>query len=337
MRRLVRLIHLAALLCAGPLFAADAPNQALTVDHIQPAYARLAAASAALRARVDAFCAAPGGDALNAVQHTHAPAFLAWQGVQHIRVGPVQLFMREFRFQLWPDKRGSVGRHLQRLIAEADPAALAPQRFATGSVAVQGFSAFEQLIHDPAMARFDDPGFAPRCRVLRAIAANLDSMAAELDRAWRIPEASAALAGDGTAALVAVHTQLERILTQKLDLPLGSDLAHARGRRAEAWRSGLSRAAIGENLAAVATVYRLALRPRLADAALGREIDAAFAVAHTALDALAMPLPAAVADPAARAQVEALRAAVSQLKALVSQRLAPALGLSLGFNSLDGD
>ena len=111
----------------------------------------------------------------------------------------------------------------------------------------------------------------------------------------------------------------------------------ALGRRAEAWRSGLSRAAIGENLAAVATVYRLGLRPRLGDAALGREIEAAFAAAHTALDALAMPLPAAVADPAARAQVEALRAAVSQLKALVSQRLAPALGLSLGFNSLDGD
>jgi len=49
------------------------------------------------------------------------------------------------------------------------------------------------------------------------------------------------------------------------------------------------------------------------------------------------PLAEAVADPLRRPQVEALHAAVKALAEQVARQLPAALGLSLGFNALDGD
>ena len=42
-------------------------------------------------------------------------------------------------------------------------------------------------------------------------------------------------------------------------------------------------------------------------------------------------------DPARRPAVEKLRREAAALKRLLADRLAPALGLPLGFNALDGD
>jgi hypothetical protein len=50
-----------------------------------------------------------------------------------------------------------------------------------------------------------------------------------------------------------------------------------------------------------------------------------------------VPLARAVADPAARRQVEKLLLQIRALKQLVSQRLSAATGLVVGFNALDGD
>jgi predicted lipoprotein len=58
---------------------------------------------------------------------------------------------------------------------------------------------------------------------------------------------------------------------------------------------------------------------------------------HQQAEAIALPLHAAVEDPKGRAQVEALLAEVKSLRLLVGQDLAPALGLLIGFNAMDGD
>jgi predicted lipoprotein len=339
MRTPLTLILLAAL--ALPLHAAPPAGLAERVAdaHARPAYARLATTTAALQHDADAFCRAPDTAALARLQARHQAAFLAWQGAQHLRFGPIQLFMREFRFDLWPDKRGSVGKHLARLLDEVstDPGPLEPRRFAVGSVAVQGFSAMERLLHDPATAAFAGPGFAPRCQVLGAIAANLAGMSAALAADWAQPAAPDDPAGDEAGLLANLHTALERVVAQKLALPLGSDAAHARGTRAEAWRSGLARAAIRENLEATRALYRVAFAERARAAGLDAPIEADFEAALSALAAIRVPLAEAVAEPGARAQVETLRTRVSELKARIGGELAPALELTLGFNNLDGD
>ena len=57
------------------------------------------------------------------------------------------------------------------------------------------------------------------------------------------------------------------------------------------------------------------------------------------LAALILPVFSGVAttDPALRPQVEKLAIQVQALKQIVRNRLAPALDLAVGFNSLDGD
>lgn len=341
MRRWFNALFVPLALCAG--VAQAAPPEGLDArvvqGHIQPAYVRLAETTDVLAGRVSALCDAPGPVRLNAVRAAFPPAFLAWQGAQHLRFGPVQLFMREYRYDLWPDKRGTVGRHLARLIADVakDPSTLEPRSFANGSVAVQGFSAMERLLYGEGIDRFDAPGFAVRCRVLGAIARNLRDMSAQIVANWADPLPPEDPAERDATLMANLNTELERVVAQKLALPLGSELAHARGSRAEGWRSGLSLAAIRENLIATRALYRLAYQGRAKQAGLDARVERAWSRALVAVEAVSMPLDQAVADSGAREQVERLRRRVSELKALITTELAPALDLTLGFNNLDGD
>jgi predicted lipoprotein len=136
---------------------------------------------------------------------------------------------------------------------------------------------------------------------------------------------------------------LQSVIALKLEAPLGTSLDQAKPKRAENWRSALSLPGIRANLETARAVYEspsgfgdtlqvLAEEDQL-DQALRRGFSRAFAQ----LDAVKLPLPTAVEDPAARAQLEALLAEIKGLRLLVSQELAPALGLLVGFNAMDGD
>jgi hypothetical protein len=124
---------------------------------IIPAYRQLETASVLLRDRTESFCKAPDETALEGLKSAFGRTMEAWQSVQHIRFGPVEYLMRGPRFQLWPDKRGSVSKHLSRLLASADRSALEPERFAQGSVAVQGLGALEVLLFDSDVEAVPNP------------------------------------------------------------------------------------------------------------------------------------------------------------------------------------
>ena len=319
--------------------------QAVTDRHVLPTYRNLAERTAELDAAARAYCAGPSGSALAHLQAGYRGAFLAWQGAQHLRFGPVQYLSREYRFELWPDERGAVGRHLGQLLD--DPALQQPDfDISQKSVAVQGFSAMERLLFAGTTPD------ATACRLVVAIAANLRDMAEGIVSDWSTGDdpyvryfavpapgnplfaSEAELAG---RLLNSLHTELELIVAQKLARPLDKSLDRARGKRAEGWRSRTGLPAIAANLAACHALYRHAFAPELADASPDPQIEAAFAQAGSTLERLQMPLADAVADPGQRALVEQLQAELSALKQLLARDLTAALGLSLGFNSLDGD
>ena len=352
----------AAFLLLGPLLGtvsaealatdSDVLNRAVAERHIVPGYAALAAATAALDDAATRHCVADG-PTHKALHAAYRDAFLAWQDVQHVRIGPIVAFGRDFRFQLWPDKRGSVGKHLAQLMAERDPAALEPERFAAGSVAVQGFGALERLLYGPPPAEAERDW---HCRVVSAITGNLARMAAETVAAWRDgPSAHRlmfATASRGNAHYASadelsarllndLHTQLERLVEHKLSRPLGDNVARAMPKRAEAWRSGLSLAAVERNLAALDALYRTGFAPRRDDqallAAIGADLAAARQLAGSLAASTAGPLSQQVGDPDARADLERLRDHLASLRARIAGELATALDLPLAFNSLDGD
>ena len=328
--------------------AADGYAERIADAHIVPRYQRLADSTRLLAEAAAAQCG-QGEDSENALQGSFSEAFLAWQGVQHLRLGPVTYLSRDFRFQLWPDKRGAVSRHLAQLLAGGDPSRLEAERFASGSAAVQGFGALELLLF-----RSPDPALDPDwyCQVVSRVSANLAQMAADTLADWTAgaDPYRAVFAGTGVGSVRAeyerplsgqllnnLHTQLERMVTQKLDEPLGTTPGRTFPRRAEAWRSGLSRAALVANLAALKELYDVALAPRLDDADLDRRLRSAFDEAARQLHANTEPLDTAVTQPDAWAALDALRGHLAALKALVAAELASALGVGIGFNSLDGD
>ena len=325
-------------------------------EHIIPAYAEFARTIHGMAVDAASFCDQPNEQNLQQLQQDFQHSMDAWQGIQHIRFGPIEFVLRMNRIQLWPDKRSSVSKHLDKLLSSQDPAALETERFATGSVAVQGFSALERLLYDDQVAAAsyasEDSASRYRCAVIKAITANLATIAGNLHKEWSQGNdayinfiASAADENDfyesdvevSSIMLNNLHTELQVIVDQKLDRALDKSLKKARGTRAENWRSGRSLRNISINLQSLRAFYRLAFAPRLSDEQLNNNIETAFANTLAAVDAIALPLDKAVKDAKARPQVENLRTEASKLKALIGGDLPQSLGLSLGFNSLDGD
>ncbi|MET0052613.1 MAG: imelysin family protein [Candidatus Thiodiazotropha sp.] len=147
-------------------------------QYLIPGYRQLADATGLLRVSSDRYCSQPSEQQRASLQSHYRSAFLAWQTVQPIRFGPVQYLNRDYRFELWPDKRGSVNRHLGQLLAdpELDSATFDITR---KSAAVQGFSALEMLLFS------EQPVDERSCRLIRAISSNLAHMALGTLRDWQ--------------------------------------------------------------------------------------------------------------------------------------------------------
>lgn len=155
------------LLCTSALAATPQPeqyqrlNQVLIEQHILPRYRALASATAELAERTERFCGAPEESGLASVRAGFHAAADAWQAVQHLRFGPVELFLRSRRCAFWPDPRDTVGRGMAPILAEQDRQAISAESFAAGNVAIQGLPALERLLFDDgAGARLlaDDAG-----------------------------------------------------------------------------------------------------------------------------------------------------------------------------------
>jgi predicted lipoprotein len=335
-------------------------NESLVQHHIIPRYAKLAEASEALHSTVVSFCSAPDPAGLEALKSSYARAGDAWQNIQHVRFGPVELFMRTQRLDFWPDPRDMTARHLNELLGRAEP--VTPEALARGSVAVQGFPALERLLFDDGAAQrllAADAGAASRCRVLLAVTGNIAEMTRDIAGEWTTGEnayarviADAGREGsrfaqsrDATQALFeCLNAAIEAVAEQKLARPLGNSLETAQPRLTEAWRSGRSAANIRRNLEAAQAMYLgesadgfSALVLAAGDRQLDDLLKRAFRQTLASASAIDTPLADAIRDPARRPAVEKLARESAALRALLAQRLTAAIDIPLGFNSRDGD
>jgi predicted lipoprotein len=332
-------------------------NRAIVEQHIVPRYQQFAAATDRLAAAADQVCAAPRTAALDPLRETFVAALDAWQSIQHIRFGPVEFFSRGSRIAFWPDPRNNVGRQLDELLAKRDEFLLAPETFAKGSVAVQGFPALEILLNgEDAAARLrgDGADAAFCCATVKAIAHNLQTMARDIHGEWtggddpyarlldRADDVRFRKPGEVTVELFkSLYTAVELVSDHKLARPMGNSVQAARPRLAESWRSKRSMDNIRRNLAAAQAMYDGAIsafvREVAGDAALDALLRRAFAQTLATANGIAVPLEDGVAKAPSRAAFDKLSREAKALKTLLVQRLAPALDVPVGFNQLDGD
>ena len=326
---MVRLPPLALTLCLLALPARADVAEAVT-GHILPGHDRFAQATAALVGAVGETC-----EHGQMVPAFHA-AFDAWMGVQHIRIGPVEEEGRGLAIAFWPDPKG-LGLKAQKALLAGDPAKLAPATFAEQSVAARGLTGLERLI-------FTDDLGKDTCPLIRATAQDLARMASEMREGWQ-EDFAAVLQSAGepgntrflsqTEARQALFTQLvtglEHLRDQRLGRPMGT-FDRPTPERAEARAAGRSL----QNVILALQALR-GLAQGLAAPEAIPETLAAFDRAEALARDLHDPVFAGVATPQGRLRVEVVQQAVDQVRLAALGELGPALGVGLGFNSLDGD
>jgi hypothetical protein len=328
---------------------------------IIPAYESLRAATGNLRAATAALCAAPSPGQLAKARQAFAAAATSWARVQFLTFGPIAEHQRAARIEYWPDKRNVVGRQLADVLANQDPAALEPARFAATSVGVQGLPAMERLLFEEdalAAVAKDAPGAAFRCGVMAAIGGNLNAIAGDVVAGWtagprpfldRLAHPDAAdeelpTARDGAGRLLNdLLTTAIAVRDMKLLAALGSSLEKAKPQAAEFRRSGQSLAMVTGNIEGLRDLFgadgglAALLRSTEGGAAVAAEVSAALDRALAAKDRIVLPLGEAAAEAGQRPHLEALAAELATLRDLLAGPVAATLNLTIGFNALDGD
>lgn len=307
------------------------------------------------REQAESFCASPGAHGLKKMQMRWQDSMDAWQRLQWVRFGPITRDNDDWKLQFWPDKKNVLQRKVQEILNGADP--ITAESLSRASVMVQGLSAQELLLFDPAFAELER--FKGRqCDLLLAntrLTARVVKRLAEQwqDKDWLQewfhpaprPGVTAAQIRNGEL-LDAMLTQVEKIKLDKLGEPLGLKTRDKKpnGYFAESWRSQHSLANIRHNLQALQQLASpaegyglfLLLKDKQQDA-VAEELIIRLDNVELALQQIQLPLREAVADASQQAALQASHRSVGELASFIKQKLAPALGLTLGFNSSDGD
>jgi predicted lipoprotein len=357
----MRLLLAAALIgLALPAMAASAiPERDIiagAVDgYVRPAFAQFAEESGSLELNVAALCATPSADTLLTARNQFRSAAIAFSRIEFIRIGPLGVGDRLERLLFWPDRKGIALRQVQAALADEDATAATPGKLADKSVAMQGLVALEYLLFGTGSDDLASDA-AYRCNYAAASAALIHGLAATLDAEWQdnSPDGIESHLLDpkpeyddyrtATEVLEKLAATLvhgtETIRDQRLKPILGESDDTPKPRSALLWRSGMTVPALAANFAGLHDFFVAAKFTE----AMGAENDwvakgALFEFANAARAAalVADPMEQAVADPR---QLQALRYLVvltGSLDVLLGQNLAAALGLSVGFSTLDGD
>lgn len=332
------LLVLALLSPVGPAMAVDqaAVVARLKRDFLLPRYDALAAKSGALATTLTGFCAKPQAKAVPAVTTAFAAAADAWAAIALVRFGPVEDDLGLERLAHYPERNNAIGKALPRL---TDPATPLPDAagLAAMSVAVQGFSALERLIHDPAPAGLAQAAGARRCAAAALVAEAIARRTAAIAAGWHAEPVPGLPDGDREVLARAVTdllTLYKLVGDTRIAGVAGADAGSVKPRAGEMWRSGRSSWIVTLELAAAADLTDVLMRDADEEAR-----SVAFTARQAAEIAATMPAPIEVlaADAKRRSRVVLLLSALRSARDLAADTMPAALGITVGFNALDGD
>ncbi|WP_417784281.1 imelysin family protein [Terasakiella pusilla] len=333
-----RLFALSLLLLTPTISQAAPSTQELSLkvvqDFVIPSYD---AFSHQAKRQADAWDKTCNGDTLKPLFHNTSDA---WAAVQHINFGPITLLLRRDRLYHWPERRNAVGKSLSKALNDKDISLLSAKKITGTSVALQGLPALERILYTDAIK--DDYG----CQLGKAIAHNIEEIANGTLKDWKaalpnIKEGSAhpIFFESNDEVAIRLFTELltgfQMISDQKIALPMGSNLKKANGKRAEGWRSLRSTRYIqqsAKNLRAMALPF-VSFLPEKSAEKTEQQLSKFVQLAST----LPSPLKDAVTDEEARKKILTFRDEISKTRNLIVEEFTQHLGLTVGFNSLDGD
>ncbi len=319
--------------------AIAAPDQAALAqralsDVLLPGYQRLAETTETLAAEADGACSGEGPIEAGPVKAAFDAAFDAWIAVEAYRFGPAAAPGRTDAIDDWPASETDTPKALDALLADSDPVAEDRAAFATTPAADRGLFAVEYLLYRSGAPPISADAYS--CELLMAVTRNLSNTAAAMLSDWQdrwgqaLLTAGAAGNTDWTspdAATASLYAALHDGLATDAELRIGRVLDSHDPHQAEAWRSGRSLRNVELSLAALRNYAAAVFGPALPPEAAAR-VDAGFAAALAASEAVGGTLESAVGSDSGRASVAALQAKVRQAQGTVAAEIGPVLGVS---------
>ena len=336
-------------------FAANTTVQAAIDGFVRPAYARFATATKTQRSAIDQLCASPSEAPLEAARTAFRQGVIAWSEVETIRFGPVTEQNHLERILFWPDRKSIGLKQVQAALVDEDKTATDPKTLAGKSVAMQGFGSLEFVLFGTGSDELTSNAGAYRCRFGAAIAANLQTIAADVSNAWTNPNGFAAQWAnpgpdnalfrtdqEALSELVDILVQgLEMIRDVRLNGFLGHWPEEDKPKQAIYWRSQATVPSLAANVDGLRKLFeasQIGKSLKTGDGHIAQSIGIVLGNSVKAAADLGDPAPTeALKDKAQRDQLDHFRLTTSTLSELIGVRLTGALGLSAGFSSLDGD
>jgi predicted lipoprotein len=345
---------LALALPAGATVKASDVIQPAIDGFVRPAYAALHDAASSMAAGMKVLCSAPSPASLDAARETFSGLVGAWSHVEMIRFGPVSEGNRLERMLFWPDRKGTGLRQVQAALADKDESVTDPSRLAEKSVALQGLGALEFLLHGTGAETLTGTSDRHRCLYGQAVAANVESMSADIASAWNSSDGFASvwahpgpdnpLYRDGAEAVTELMgvfiNGLEMVRDVRLKGFFGKNAGADRPKQAIYWRSSQTTSSLAANLAGLDRLFAASqLGQALSPEARWMAQSAHIQFVNGAADAGAVTgsIDAALSDPARRARLDHFSLVTSTLSELFGTRMTAEFGLTAGFSSLDGD
>ncbi|MGB3339560.1 MAG: imelysin family protein [Devosia sp.] len=340
-------------------FSAFAQESATTPDPvmqsavdgvIRPAVIGFAREASGLASTLELLCAAPSESALDIAEGQFRQTALAYGRIELLRLGPLMEENRAERLLFWPDRRGIALRQVQAVLADEDETATDPATLSDKSAALQGLVALEYVLFGSDAVVLAEPGGNFRCRFGLAIAQGIAGMGQELATGWYRPDGVAQhlmLPRSGNAdyrtqlealeALVGLLSHgLEAVRDTRINPFIAKDGSKPNPKLALFWRSGLTVEMLRANMHGLRDLFTVS-GVGLKDPGLANSIEFEFSNADRALELVTLPLEEAVADVSQAHALDYLVIVTGSLQAMIGEQLSAALGLSVGFSSLDGD
>ncbi|WP_373505632.1 imelysin family protein [Aestuariivirga sp.] len=337
---MIRTILAALLVVASGSAAAQANPRTdyvferIVTEVVVPGFKSLETAARAHESAWTAYCTEPsavGRDRLDASFHEVADR---WASAEMMRTGPASEDFRHERFYFWPERKNAVERALAAAMNGEDGAPFTARRIGGESAALQGLPALERLLFGNGT---DRPGLSGegegkrRCELGSAIAGNAARLASEMNSGWE--KRSGDISAEAKASLATdLVTAFAIIKDTKIEAVIGDTEADVKPRAAEFWRSGRSMRDIVLNLETMGRVNAILFEVLPEEVALP-------AATQTAID-IARSITGNLADLAAgpeRSSAILLRDSVDAAQDRAAIEVPAALGVTVGFNSLDGD
>lgn len=351
-------LALVLMLVAGPVVAqAPTPAQVLEAavnEVIRPALAAFQNRASGLQDAMGPLCAAPSEATLAVARQQFGLAAEAYGRVEFIRIGPLMEDNRADRLLFWPDRKGIALRQVQAILTEQDASATDAAALRGKSVAVQGFGALEFVLFGTGAETLTGADGAFRCQFGKAVAGNIAMTAEELAVGWyrddgvaghltrpRPENADYRTETEAMEALVGLVSHgIEAMRDTRINPFIAQGDAAAKPKQALFWRSGLTMAMIRANVEGLEKLVATSGMARAVgeeQAGLDNSIAFEFRNAHRAIDLVTLPVEQAVTDAKQVAALNYLVIVTQSLQSQIGEQLSAALGLSVGFSSLDGD